>query len=849
VIRFPGDEGNFLNILPELRDYIANGGCQVESTEPIIEKHEIGSEVQFFELYERLLDKGVRSGRLTPIKEKGRKFGEDPYLRFQVEYTTPELKKWLLAYIDQCLERFEANKIYSPGFPIVQSSGTGKTRLVSEVAGEVLTIYVNCKLAQHRSPSSVVDVFKRIANDWEKLKEAKVKQVGSEKILPLDREKLKIDTPLQAMDELSKPSKERSWERLKAEDEIYKILNEAINFVLGKKDEGMSPKEIFNLFFFDDRQNETWNSILSKVEMNSKRGEEDDISSNSLNKPLIIIAFDEATGLLTNEGEFNLFRIIRACFTDKKVHRLIKAKICFLWLDTSSSVANFAPQREKDSSLREVVSTDLMSPFILRYEDTLEKDFDKRMVKNNGYEILEKRKLSEEGKHPNDAEYLSFLRLGRPLWGTQCDLSPTVTADDLEKAIKEALGLARAKLCFKSAGINYDFIDAISVVSCRVPLRFQNYAILAERMIAQNMATLVDVDEVRHRLYAKYVHEPLLAYAASDIMKSSRNNITEHLLDLVRYDVSKKGWRGEMVFCFGLMDTIDKLTNHNPTLSIEIGSLLDELFGGDKEWENVLGNKKEANKVRKGRVTLCQMMNLEGEVDIDNLRICGLRGMGLIPPEKNTGVDLYIPGFLPNGSLFVLMFQIKNYQSMKIPKKFDEVMRSEDFKRRTLLNSKDIIAKFKIAEKALFGKEKTSHCLKIVVNMRQGVEESLSSLKFLDDVIFFNNPILGPFEESRRIYKTLLDFTKRRVGYTNFFSIENYYTNFYPGFNGRILSNSPLYMDTNKLENFDRLLTKQSISENEKKKEEYDEQRNRGKEKISVEEINIQGRKKRKPYE
>ncbi|KAN0062634.1 hypothetical protein ACQY0O_005180 [Thecaphora frezii] len=464
--------------------------------------------------------------------------------------------------------KFDPNIYYGPIIPIVQSSGTGKSRLVCRTF-----LLRSCRCAVLRSmifvlfslPSSLEQVHE-MRKVWPTLSVTLRKETnkpgGGFPIQDVDavkyfkQQKKGVDCDLVTIAFLA------AWFKVAAEnipqDEPltvgaifdakwgHSLVDQEHAFVHNSTRQRMFMvvASDANLLIKDWRKNHSGNNVDSMVKqlleqplrqfaqrIASLEAVKQQTKEHGCEKPLVLIAFDECNLLSEFLSGYDLL-YLRRCFRHIGTMKCLPVSVWLLLLDTNSTISKLWPTDLDQKSLRERSLLQFL-PFYAM-----------------GFDVLEKK---AKAPRPCDALKLDTLKYyGRPLWhgydakmlidvaysklgGLAVAISPEDrTKDELSEAL--AVSLLSNRIC----------LDL-------VPLRSdQNGGMVVTTTVERHMRIIVDFD-VSGRIATQTPSEPMLAIAAwywlSDDLSFPRswpnviNYMRKHLLHSESMDM--KGVNGE----------------------------------------------------------------------------------------------------------------------------------------------------------------------------------------------------------------------------------------------------------------------------------------------------------------
>ncbi|KAN0065011.1 hypothetical protein ACQY0O_001461 [Thecaphora frezii] len=433
---------------------------------------------------------------------------------------------------------FNPSKYYGRIIPIVQSSGTGKSRLVHEMRKIWPTLSVTLR-KEANSPEGGFPIQDIAAVDYFK------------------KQKKDVDCNLVTIAFLA------AWFKIAAdnipEDEpptVQAIFDKAWGHNNEDKKPTFSPNPARQLMF-DMVRSLAVSSVKSWQEKHSGNDQVDfmveqilkeplrqfaqrigsleavkqQTKEHGCKKPLVLIAFDECALLSESLPKFKLVHL-RRCFHYIGKMTDLPVSVWLLLLDTDSTINDLRPTETDKNSLREDALWQLPPYYAM------------------GFDVLEEKAIAQR---PRDALKLNMLKYyGRPLWHGYKD----------EKLLEVAyikLGGSPAKKSLgdkKNAGLSEAL--AVSLLSNRicldlVPLRpDQNGGMVVTTTVERHMRIIVDFDETG-RIDTRALSEPMLAIAAwywlSDSLSypCSWPNVIEYMRDhlLCSESVDREGLNGE----------------------------------------------------------------------------------------------------------------------------------------------------------------------------------------------------------------------------------------------------------------------------------------------------------------
>ncbi|KAN0065582.1 hypothetical protein ACQY0O_001450 [Thecaphora frezii] len=436
--------------------------------------------------------------------------------------------------------KFDPKAYYGRIISIVQSSGTGKSRLVHEMRKIWPTLSVTLPM----KPDHPVGSFP-------------IQDVAAFKYFRQQAFKVDVDFDLIAIAFLA------AWFKVAAEnipenepstvEAIFdakwghSIVDEDLSFVHNPARQSMFDMVASDadLFVEDWRKNHSGNNVDSMVKqlleqplrqfaqrIGSLEAVKRRTQQHGCKKPLVLIAIDECTLLSEFRPEYKLLHL-RRCFRYIGIITDLPVSVWLLLLDTSSTISKQSSAEKDYKSLREHDSLCQFPPFYAM-----------------GFDVLEQK---AKAPRPRDALKLHMLKYyGRPLWhGYEAEKLLQVAYIKLggsDAAMHPAVS-REAKLSEASA----DSLLSNRICLDLVPLRSdQNEGMVVTTTVEPQMRITVDFDETG-KVGTRALSEPMLAIAAWYWLSDSRSyprswpNVIKFMRDhfLHSESVDMKGVNGE----------------------------------------------------------------------------------------------------------------------------------------------------------------------------------------------------------------------------------------------------------------------------------------------------------------
>ncbi|KAN0062160.1 hypothetical protein ACQY0O_005517 [Thecaphora frezii] len=481
-------------------------------------------------------------------------------------------------------DKFDPKKYYGRIIPIVQSSGTGKSRLVHEMRTIWPTLSVTLRTSANDpaggfpvQDSYAVNYFRQSAEGynfdlisiaflaaWFKVATKYIPQNEPPTVEAIFDEDWGHSRADQEYTFAYNPDRQLMFE---------KVALEAARFVKewktkhgGKKEVEPMVKQILEQPLRQFAQK--IGSLEAVQQQTTKRG---------FKKPLVLIAFDECTLLSEFMPGYELL-YLRRCFYHIGTMTDLPVSVWLLLLDTDGTISKPRPE-QNDMSLRKNGMMRQFSPFY-----------------DMGFDVLWQK---ARAKHPRDALKLNMLKYyGRPLWHGYNDQKL------IDVAYTKLGGSAAKKEPGNKKKAELSEALAVSLLSNRIcldllPLRSnQNGGMVVTTTVERQMRIIVDFDETG-RIDTRALSEPMLAIASwywlSDDLSYPRSwpNVIGYMRDhLLRSEsVDREGLNGEMLvrllFILARDSTVEARkvrelpwVNHAPDMpAIPFQSFLSALLG------------------------------------------------------------------------------------------------------------------------------------------------------------------------------------------------------------------------------------------------------------------------------
>jgi hypothetical protein len=520
-------------------------------------------------------------------------------------------------HLEQCASIWTPQQFYAPYTSLIQASGTGKSRLLRELAFEkdVFVVYICLRDSESRGypkRSIIADVL-----------------TG------------------QAFPEAH---------YLTFLSALFGVCSEFFDQQLRKNAENICGR-VFDIFISDkddemfELQNTFWNNVSEQMKLQETSnkpvsvvvGELENrykdlmITLKNLSNPSsfkMLLALDEAGVLIdrkNNKGNFyHLRRALQAI-----PHG---GDACFmaLFTDTLSRVSNFSPAKRHDPSARVGDGERLYKPFYLL--DV----FDCRMQRPANITV--------------SSSIAQIRNMGRPLWADVDE--GAIIQYAMEKILcdrKKARNIYEAE----HKAVIEKVTEALAILGPRLYLEISNLSQQASELVSSHMRILRHVDETRESLATTSPSEPVLAEAASHIMNCSGIlvQVLDHLVSSIRnHVVVNAGDQGELVGRILCLLAIDKAIQSKSKQSesklwnmysqpITVQEFFDALVGSEscKKLSPIFAKKANGVMLRNSKVRFNHFAYVEFTPTRLDLINFFFRGAAVFCKRNQKGVDIIIP--------------------------------------------------------------------------------------------------------------------------------------------------------------------------------------------------------------
>ncbi|KAG9292444.1 hypothetical protein G9A89_015314 [Geosiphon pyriformis] len=514
-------------------------------------------------------------------------------------------------HLEQCAMSWTSQLFNSPYTSLVQASGTGKSRLLRELAIEknVLVIYI-CL----RGPESKGYPYRSdIANELTGKAYSEAHYLVFLGALFCKCSGF-VNTQLQLHEKTLEKTCGRIFDILISDisDDMFNLQKSLWDNVRGEMKSRLS-----------DTRGPQIEKIGNEVAVQYKKLI---VTLRKLNKHSLkmLLAFDEARVLTENDNFCNLRRALQAVPDS--------GGFMALFTDTLSKVSNFSPANYHDPSSR--ISSEgekLYKPFYLL--DTL----DCRMQKPPVVTV---------STAMNQIRYM-----GRPIWADVADQA--IIAFATEKILCDSMK-AREIHETEHIVVIKKVTEALAILGPRLYLEISSLSQQAFELVSSHMRILRHVDQTRESLVTACPSEPVLAEAASHIMNRSGIlvQVLGHLVSSIRnHIVVNAGDQGELVGRILCLLAIDKAIQSKPKVwnmysqTITIQEFFDALVGRDswKKLSSIFTIQANSVTLRDSKIRFNHFAYVEFTPTRLDLIEFFFRGAAVFCKRNQKGVDIIIP--------------------------------------------------------------------------------------------------------------------------------------------------------------------------------------------------------------
>ena len=399
--------------------------------------------------------------------------------------------------------------------------------------------------------------------------------------------------------------------------------------------------------------------------------------------------FDEARAFISDSSDLNhtLFSYLRYSFSFLDAAAGINMFMGIL-LDTLSRVSDFQPS-DYDASMRiPGKGTKLLDPYFAINTNDLYFtgiDLEKLTIAISSNDVTSyqeaalPRSINCKLKNSNWMVQqtgwrmaLGFMAMGRPLWFSYLlgSLNAGIRIEHnllniTQKSISFVKGLTVAKLDNRLKG--NDFTDEMktSMLSLVLGCRLKLNAVIAEKMISDLMASCFYISKTRNTIMCGYSSEPILADGALRLLNGKdmcgfvQNNLISAIKEDAKGGCIDQGEVGEVLARYILIQAVyhSQIINKSNTTLCGVSVLT---FLNAFVTDPMKAMADIDSVLLSGTLLFNHFIPAEEFVGISDIYKYYARGAAILCKTNNPGVDFIIPIKLENGFSFVLV-QVKFY--------------------------------------------------------------------------------------------------------------------------------------------------------------------------------------------
>ena len=590
---------------------------------------------------------------------------------FVAPLATDQAVRNFYAYLLKNYQHWASSVYLAPYSALIQSSGTGKSRLVYEVGQKVFLFYI-C----FRTGTSTGWPFAtHNGSDF-------VSKAGSDDMI--DGVVYCAYFLASCLDELAtfvsnyqgdmSVIREKWRERLFVESGNT-IGKEAWTSILNKA-----------VAAFDRRVHRTANTDLEEALALTEAREFLRASYTSLANVLVstlgkqaerhfaLFAFDEASNLLPDDAKERkpFHRLRHALSMLPQSHSDLGAFA--IMMDTHGQISKFLPKYLNDSSARFYSGTQLFPPFWAlpfrqpTYEPFWRTDGHNQVHFNLASMNLQ---LARAGMLLDQGRFTHGL--GRYLWNASIHRPDTDT---------NAFYLSIGQKLINDHPSQLSETALLAVLSPRLALQLNSATLVPENLVKSHLGMCYFVSEQQGFMIADYPSEPVVALAASLLLINEPfKGITwistlKNLVKFIKSGAVENGYRGELLarVLLSIAWDLSVKTAHplNPTVGDAYGPVTVRHFlttlGSNNLVENIEScnvSKDQMAQFMNGHVFFTHFTYVTFTQDIEDLRKNFIMSSAIVCKRCEVAIDLIVPVLMPDGVMSYISIQVKNYTKDK----------------------------------------------------------------------------------------------------------------------------------------------------------------------------------------
>lgn len=448
-----------------------------------------------------------------------------------------------------------------------------------------------------------------------------------------------------------------------------KLILSIIDYALKQKKNGISNENIVLPFMPGEQpdKNRIWNEI---VDMAEKNGDAliDDWENMKGTKELVLISIDEAGQLLQCENDdVSPFRNLRAALKElqnKEVWKKKKRPFFVLFADTSARVTEFAPAQDSSLRVNPEAPAHLYPPFF---------EIDTKDILADDYLTLARKAFADACKNkPHWDTFLSlreadeamnqFLFLGSPIW--RASFKAIGDLPSRKEKIDRLVQFANEKLALSKQNIAF--------VASRTSLVLNPESKLAVDLVAKSMAHLQLLSHDRQKVDIVYPSEPTLAAGATHYLKLSGHTALQEVHQMLLNKQVSIGDLGEFAAEILALSAIDGVLTEPYLKSITVEQFVRSLVTPEA-FKEILKLNPSNLPIWNGKVFFNHFIRLDDDLSPSLLAMLFARGAAGLGVENQAASDMFIPVVLKNSELTCLCLQIKNRKKRITPANVEKI--------------------------------------------------------------------------------------------------------------------------------------------------------------------------------
>lgn len=533
----------------------------------------------------------------------------------------------------------------APYMAVIQSSGTGKSRIITELGKHTWMFYACLRREGStgyplRTPHILPYLDGRIKSEDPFQKYSLLTTEFSDILIFLSYFAGSIRMLRMELSDWKGSFSEHihSWHERQLDEKVNeafweKLATDVDGVLIGSLESARTPNDILSVISVAGEQ------LHYETKMLRQTVKESGYLDSGFNQLPVLFAFDEASYLLgesadeNKRSKFQSLRYALALIPDAAPNGLNFFSII---MDTMGHLMNFAPVRENDPSFRFAASKRLYQPFT--------------DMRNWNVGVLFNSEVAFSSQK-DKAVYL--LQTGRYLWRT-------LNLADPELQVDRAIDVAKYKLTNTSEDGQLSALSrpsrsqSLAVLCARFGFNLLPSSRLSMEMSHSYLASCLWLSQSKDLMYSGYPSEPIVALAAQKLMSNSARYpgfshaiLYDELYSVLSHGFIEAGRKGEIVVPLILAYAFDQATESvtTPYLGVSLEQFFQCLFKEHayRELERSLQTeyKDVWTLAKTGVVNFSQFAefeytpNMEQMNDLSNFCLCG------VGKPRQPGIDLF----------------------------------------------------------------------------------------------------------------------------------------------------------------------------------------------------------------